>query len=457
MPQDRSPPHGSASSLRWSNKPQNEEDILDYATVSSATNGSRLSFDITSAYKAWNAGRSNYGIMLSAVQDSSCGGYVQLGGTSFSYGKRPILEVSFRNTRGIEDRFTYQTMSVGAAGNLYICDNSLETTVIKPLAYTYAGSVDLVYNSIGSGSSPVPLDMLDIANGWSLSVNQTITHETYSDYGYAVWVDEDGTSHYYDYQSGNGFIDEDNDENVIYFVGLNVISVDLSDFSAYNSDYAALEEDQRTYLMVKSTGEKVLYYYGVMVAAVDTDGNITEYHYNETNPTSVMSLPSASVRVITSIYSIEKTTDGYEDASLCVKFEKSGSNTVITVADKDPYLLQVDSYGDLIAIKKGTAYEASYSYNSSGICDIHDDTAGYGIAFSDSSMAELYEYYDTESGKATGRRLYLVGGSGSQTTYVDHKGDSNVSLLVNYLFDKVAELFVHIQTILTLCLQRCQY
>lgn len=51
-------------------------------------------------------------------------------------------------------------------------------------------------------------------------------------------------------------------------------------------------------------------------------------------------------------------------------------------------------------------------------------------------MAELYEYYDTESGKATGRRLYLVGGSGSQTTYVDHKGDSNVSLLVNYLFDK---------------------
>ncbi len=426
----------SASSLRWSNKPQNQDDVLDYATVSSSTTGSRLSFDITSAYRKWNSGKANYGIMLSAVQDTACGGYVQLGGTGFSSGKRPILEVKFRNTRGLEDRFTYQTMSIGAAGELYICDNSLERTIIKPLAYTYAGSVNLVYNSIGSGSSPVPSNMLSIANGWSLSVNQTITHGTYSDYGYAEWVDEDGTSHYYCYRSGNGFIDEDNDENIIYFVGLNVLSLDLSDFSAYNSAYASLEEDYGTYLMVKSTGEKVLYYNGVMVAAVDTDGNITEYHYNETNPTSTMSLPSASARVITSIYTIEKTTDGYEAASLCVKFEKSGSNTVITVADEEPYVLQTNAAGDLSVISKGEVYEASYLYNNHDLYDIHDDTVGYGITFSNSVMEELYEYYDTESGTVTGRKIYLTGGTGSQTTYVDHRYNSNDTLIVNYLFDK---------------------
>ena len=124
--------------------------------------------------------------MLSAVDESDCGGYVQLGGTGFASAQRPILEVNFRNTRGVEDRFTYQTLNAGNAGVLYLSDNSLEKTVIKNITYTNAGSVDLVYNSVGASAYPVSSNMLQIAKGLSLSVQQTITAATYSPHEYAV-------------------------------------------------------------------------------------------------------------------------------------------------------------------------------------------------------------------------------------------------------------------------------
>ena len=207
---------------------------------------------------------------------------VQLGGTGFPAAKQPILEVTFRNQKGLEDRYTYQVMSVGNAGKLYLCDYSLEKTVVKALADTYAGSVSLVYNSVGA-SSLLPSDRLQIAQGWSLSADRTISLlENPS--GYVLYTDEDGTGHYYAYDSGNGFIGEDDDPTVIYLVGLNVLSVDLSVFSAYNSAYAALETDQKTYLMVGENGEKTLFYNGIAVAAADEEGNLTEYHYNESTP-----------------------------------------------------------------------------------------------------------------------------------------------------------------------------
>lgn len=141
---------------------------MDFAETGASETGKRLSFDLTAVYREWMNGTPNYGILLGAEGEDRCGGYVQLGGTGFSAAKQPILEVTFRNQKGLEDRYTYQVMSVGNAGNLYLCDYSLEKTVVKALADTYAGSVSLVYNSVGA-SSLLPSDRLQIAQGWSLS------------------------------------------------------------------------------------------------------------------------------------------------------------------------------------------------------------------------------------------------------------------------------------------------
>ena len=426
----------NASALSWGNQPDVDNTVIDYALVSASTNAGRLSFDITSIYKKWVSGDySNYGVMISALDENNCGGFAQLGSTSFPSSQRPILEVNFRNIRGIEDRFTYQVMDVGNAGTLYICDNSFARTIIKNLTYSCAGSIDLVYNSIGSSSYPTPANTLQIAKGWSLSCTQTVSLSTFS-YEYAVLVDEDGTSHYYYYRSNNGFVDEDDSDSAIYFVGLNVSSVDLSEFAHDSTSYASLQSDYGTYLLVKSSGDKVLFYNGIAVAAVDTFGNITEYHYNEASVGESMSLPTTSAKVLTSVYDFEKTDNEDEYEAHCrATFAKSGNNTIITI-DEDVYTVSVNLSGNLVSISKGNEVIATYAYNNHYITDLHDNEIGYGIAFSGTQRTEVYEYFDTNTGNVTGRKLYLYGGKGFSSTYVDHRSSTSEGLTISYLFDK---------------------
>ena len=431
----------SASALRWGNQPEFESTVLDFAETGASETGKRLSFDLTAVYREWMNGTPNYGILLGAEGEDRYGGYVQLGGTGFPAAKQPILEVTFRNQKGLEDRYTYQVMSVGNAGNLYLCDYSLEKTVVKTLADTYAGSVSLVYNSVGAASL-LPSDRLQIAQGWSLSADRTISLlENPS--GYVLYTDEDGTGHYYAYDSGNGFIGEDDDPTVIYLVGLNVLSVDLSVFSAYNSAYAALETDEKTYLMVGENGEKTLFYNGIAVAAADEEGNLTEYHYNESTPSSSISLPTASSRVITSVYNIEKTEDGYGEAELCVKIEKNGSDTVLTVAgEEEPYVLSVNDQNDLCAIKRSTSEnasaEAEYLYGEHGLTDLCDNETDYGVRFFKEGMDTFCEYHKDSTvsgGKQDGKKILFTGG-GTATTYLDGSRGSDNALLAEYRFDR---------------------
>ena len=146
----------------------------------------------------------------------------------------------YRDTRGLEDYYTYQVQEIGNAGTAYIGDHNGQLTLAKNLisyestAMPY--SLDLVYNTSYDSNHFRPLGDVHTKNydmclgrGWKLSAQETVTELSLVNLGttenYLVYNDSDGTEHYFKQKEAGSSVYEDED-------GLNLtITKNGSDFT----------------------------------------------------------------------------------------------------------------------------------------------------------------------------------------------------------------------------------
>ena len=228
---------------------------------------------ITEMVRGWYLGTyENCGFVLKA--SSSGMGYYQYINAAGS--QQPNLLITYRNQNGLEDYWSYETASVGMNGtasvntfngNLVVTENVLSTTGSRlPVG------ISLVYNSNNH------LDLMDqnqlmVGRGWQLSTSarmeETTEKEKENGY-YFVYVDGDGTRHYFRATGENNtYVDED---GLGFTVTANLATITITDkdgnISCFNQTFRGgqlsyIQDSDGNQMQFKyigaPSGEQVLY------------------------------------------------------------------------------------------------------------------------------------------------------------------------------------------------------
>ena len=215
--------------VTWNNRPDYNDEVLDYNYISRDDTTTEKFFDITSAVKSWYEGTaSNYGIIIKSYNES--GSYADVGVKGYFWPERyndvsdayPVIQITYRNNKGLEDYWTYTTVSAGTAGTAYIND--------------YTGNLVFVHEDMSTTGELLPVTLQHVYNGymlsekytdnyptdgrgWKLSIQQTL--KSSSEYGLSgtslttfpyAYEDGDGTVHFFYKKTEDGttkYYDED--------------------------------------------------------------------------------------------------------------------------------------------------------------------------------------------------------------------------------------------------------
>ena len=202
----------SSSGITWSNKPGYNTKAADFVLLG---NRGTYRWNITDIVREWyqinENPNNNFGMMFEAsVAEESpyASNEYALFYSSDSSINKPQLTIEYRNTTGLEDYWDYTSASAGRAGTAYINNGAGNLVFVRNLM-AFGGnrmpvSIDLVYNASDKGSNN-----FGVGNGWRTNYHQRVYQPSGTDY--YVWEDADGTRHYFNYSSADGFYhDEDN-------------------------------------------------------------------------------------------------------------------------------------------------------------------------------------------------------------------------------------------------------
>ena len=144
--------------FNWNTKPALDDTILDYRTITSDKQNTYEAWNITQLVKEhYEMGNdtdvdvTTFAIRAfdgSAMGSSSCANAAIRLSETTTY---PVLQIFYRDTRGVEDYYTYQTQDLGYAGTGYVGDYNSQLTVSKTIASynstIMSYSLGIVYNS----------------------------------------------------------------------------------------------------------------------------------------------------------------------------------------------------------------------------------------------------------------------------------------------------------------------
>ncbi len=417
--------------------------ILDTQTLGSETVGDYVSWDITPlAFKWYDSEnyRENLGIALRVITDDdestvgSRAAFRGAGNTNYTSGK-PRMKISYRNTRGIEDKYTYQTLGVGRAGTSYISDYTLDNTHVVPL-FSFPSNVmpftlSLIYNTSLTDhyfTDKAPhvntrnYSSMILGMGWKLSVQQTITERLIGNTTYMVYADADGTEHYFRYET-DGYRDEDG-------LGLKIT------------------KSGTTYTMTNDADDIRIFEAGYITEERDAYGNALYYCYNGYNYSTSNTLwkpVSNRQNRLTAVYRKNKDSDTLE---LLLQFcfeddDPRVSGIIGKWADSETYetrtvTLGIENWGSsatpcymLTSLTFPDEARMEYSYFKNGEDDtiyynlhrmrrIYDSEANYGVEFNysyDKNVCQFYEYIVNENATVYGLKCHAFKRAHSQTAY----------------------------------------
>ena len=104
--------------------------------------------------------------------------------------------------------YSAQTQSIGEAGTAYVGDYNGQLVLVKNLAYNASTvlpfSLNLVYNSYYANTrfKEARNTSMQFGNGWKLDAVQTLTKCTGDLSNYMLYIDGDGTYHYFNICKG---------------------------------------------------------------------------------------------------------------------------------------------------------------------------------------------------------------------------------------------------------------
>ena len=411
-----------ATKITWNNKPTNQSTISDYMALNSS-NSTFKTIDITGMVREWYNGSSkNYGFVLMGDSEPTTYGKgsvtfaKSIPNTNFTGAQLPSFKITYRNNKGIEDYWTYHSVSAGNSGTAHINDFTgnlvFVNTDIAESGNRYPLTLSHVYNGYNAKnqyrqptpSSTVLYNKMNFGLGWQLSVEETIV-AVFGNSNRYIYCDGDGTEHHMLRVSNEEdvFLDEDG-------LGL-TLSIDSSrnyKLSDNSGNYKTFDAAGYLTSCVDSNGQKIKFTYNnaQLVSITDGAGRVTRLTYNSDNYLTSIKDPAGL-----------ETTYTYNDA---------GYLTKITYAD-------------------GT-YSA-YAYDSDGmLLRTHDSESAYRIHFTYSSdkakrVKSYQEYVKTGTSEYTPGQKVLISYNVSdfETTYTSSGKDNTINTSDDiknvYIFD----------------------
>ena len=328
-----------SSTLIWNNAPSYNSKIEDYQLISGSA-GADFIWDVTSIVKDWYNTGNNYGLMIKANDETV--GYNEFlsSDTSEAYAsRRPQVVLDYINNSGLESYWTYHSQTVDRAGTGYINDYN-GNLIFQHDDLSMSGSkmpvnINHVYNSNDRNSS------FGYGNGWRLNLSQRVTKELIGGINYYCYTDEDGTKHYFYYDSASSSYKDENGLNITLTV---------------NADGSYVIKD-------KSGNQLKFVPSGYLNQIIDNNGNTLTLSYTGI----VLSKITDGAGRVTIL---DSNAQGYllgitDPAGRRTSFSYTGINlTTITYPDGKQTKYTYDANNNLISAANYDGYKVTYAYNA---------------------------------------------------------------------------------------------
>ena len=327
--------------------------IIDHRKITDDDLQKYVSWDVTSAAKNWYSSTAKKGALIfESLNQYTSHGFAKFIGHDW-YENSPYFIVNYRNTVGLEDYYTYQTVSAARGGTVHIGDYSsqltLENTIASYNTDAISTDVSLVYNTAyasrnfsgsGDGMNVPDLSYMKIGLGWKLSVAQTLKEVSLSGTTYIVYNDADGTEHYFSGSSGT-YKDEDG-------LGLKIVKS--------SSRYTMTDTDKYHTWTFSN--------YGLLTKIADSNNNVVNINYSNSHISSITAKSNGGTTV--TVATLTYDSNNYlktivDNLNRTTKFTYSG--------------------GVLSKIKYADGTTVDYSYDSGYLTRIYDNESLYGLTF----------------------------------------------------------------------------
>ncbi|MBQ2043123.1 MAG: RHS repeat protein, partial [Firmicutes bacterium] len=382
-----------------------EDTVLDSQTMSSATSGSWVTWDITKAVKDWYINGDNHGIALVSENEETAYkyiGFISPYDTGVSSSNYPIISVTYLNREGLESYLSCHSAGSGSMGTVSVSDFTGDLVYIfddLSLSGEYLPlSIQHVYDHSRRTNADVVNSSMHFGAGFRLNVTQKITAITdtglrAAGYWYTL-TDADGTVHYFKLKSGTG--------------------------GANGSTYE--KEFETATILTKSSSGYTIDYNSDLVYTFGTGGHLTKIQ-DSSNGKS-MTLTYSSSR-------LTKVKDGAgREATLT--YDTDGYLTKIT----DPAGREITytySSGRLTRITSPDGKYVQFTYAAGGdgtqmmtaVADI--DGSKLEIAYNTNAPCRVKSILEKGTSSGEGGKLTWTYGAG-ETTITDRKGNTETMM-----------------------------
>ncbi len=350
-------------SVRWGNQPAVDGAILDYKKVKQVINGNTVSitpigFNVTRLVRQWYNTGKNYGIMVKSkyeddenLANRAYARFYASDSPSISSEQFPSGVFYYRNVNGLEDYQSYHEQSAGRAGIGYTND--------------FTGNVVWSHLDVATEGGPMTTEIRHVYNsseadtssrmgyGWRLSSQQELKESGIKDYPY-VYIDEDGTKHYFykDTNDGNKLKDEDG-------LGLTITVTSSSEHDRYRT---------------METKDKVKYIFGqdgFLRFIEDLNGNSVKHQYGPNSAGNYLGyITDASGGFLNIIYSTDEgkskitAIQDSKGREIRYGYDAQGNLTSITYPDGSKSQFTYDSSHKLLSVTNPDGYRVNYEYTN---------------------------------------------------------------------------------------------
>ena len=404
------------TTVGWAFRTNIETAIQDTAPTTTADNYEQMHFDITRLVREWYDGATNNGIAITMPTtggDKSNAYYSKEGTGGGNDIVKPRLKIEYRINTGLEEYWTYQNHTTGAA-TAHINDYNGNLVYTVPMTASSFGkmpiNVTAVYNSANASSIPADITPsshpLNMGKGWRLNIHEIMKDTALNGYRY-IYTDGDGTEHYLINTGTGNYIDED---------GLGI---------TYNGSMITYPDGSKTYFKFHSSPtSKYAYKWenkdgdwielkNLSVCGTYLENSSGYYAFIGTStPTSgavqYITEPTTTNPLIGTNYATDPRNINQTIRAIHVNYDNAGQNTVCGYSHQTGP--SSTNRIPLLSIVNGPK----------GIINIHDaDNIGYAYEYSTANhVNRIAKITEKNTNGTTGQIITIQHGQNS-TTYTD--------------------------------------
>ena len=416
-------------------------------------------FDVTDLMRGWYNGEGLYGFALKVLpnQGYTASNYVEFYSVESWYDS-PQLMLTYQDTTGVEEYYSYSSHSVGLAGvgNINLATGALNFTI--PTLSTTDGlmpyTVSLVYNSelagleYNSSNVNAAYDTERTPLGMMLSIGETIiteyfTNEIGHSFGGIIYLDSDGTENVFVCDVDDACYYDEAGARVT--IGTSLSTVEYTDKNNIKRIFSKVVSGLSWHLtrIEDPSGNAVVFTldsdFRPTAVSLDPAGDVAaipmlELKYNADGRLSMIYNPTtyeAAVLRYSATYNGAVVTSGGKYLK-GIDFARGNENT--TDANWESYIASSSSMTNILH-----AGSASYTYNSEGyLTSVSDDREVHRLDYtlSGAKYNSITEYAGTSSSQ--GQSLHIT--YGSDYTDVISNGNDEIygttdDITTRYVFD----------------------